>query len=170
MLTAILIAVVTACDIGMPRRATVVADAEAGEIPIRMVGPGGAALVVATHVNGEGPFDLILDTGATYTCFSESLAQQLELPERRMGIGIGVGVGGAGRVRMVNVDTLRVGGAVATDMPACVLELAQLQAIARDIHGLLGLNFLRNYHVSLDFERNVLRLRLPADREETVVD
>lgn len=147
-----------ACDAGMPRRVTVPADPEAGEVPIRMVGPGGAALVVATHINGEGPFDLILDTGATYTCISETLAQQLDLPLRRLSVGIGVGVGGAGQVRMVQMDSLRVGEAGVEAVPACVLELTALRAIASDVEGLLGLNFLRNYHVTLDFERNVLTL------------
>ncbi len=118
--------------------------------------------MVATHINGEGSFDLILDTGATYTCVSESLAQQLDLPPRRLGVGIGVGVGGAGQVRMVHMDSLRVGGAAVETVPACVLELTALRAIAADVEGLLGLNFLRNYHVTLDFERNVLVLGPPA--------
>ncbi len=160
LLLAVLLAV--ACDTAMPRRVTMPADPEAGKVPIRLVGPGGAALVVAAHINGEGPFDLILDTGATYTCVSESLAQRLDLPQRRLGVGIGVGVGGAGQVRMVQMDSLRVGDAAVETVPACVLELTALRAIASDVEGLLGLNFLRNYHVTLDFERNVLILGPPG--------
>ncbi len=161
-LLAILLAA-AGCEAGGPRRVTMPADPDAGEVPIRLVGPGGAALVVSTHINGEGPYDLILDTGATLTCVSESLAQQLDLPQRRLGVGVGIGIGGAGQVRMVQIDSLRVGGAAVESMPACVLELAALRAITSNVEGLLGLNFLRNYHVTIDFERNVLVLADPAE-------
>ena len=38
-----------------------------------------------------------------------------------------------------------------------------LRAIGPEVRGLLGLNFLRSFRVTLDFEREVLRLTQPAD-------
>ena len=64
-------------------------------------------------------------------------------------------------MRLVGLDSIRVGGAVATDITACVLDLAQLKAVSPRVDGLLGLNFLRAYRVTLDFERSVLMLQRP---------
>ncbi len=139
------------------------ADTAAGETPFRLEGPGGAALMVAVHINGQGPFDLILDTGATYTCITPQLEQQLQLPRRRgiTGVGIGVGAGGAATqagVHLVRMDSVRVGEASASGLDACVIDLAALAQTGVRVDGLLGLNYLRSFQVSLDFQRNVLTL------------
>jgi predicted aspartyl protease len=149
-----------ACEPASTARATAV-DSTAGEVAFELAGPGGVALIVPVYLNGAGPFQLVLDTGATITCVDDGIAQRLELPERRGQIGYGAGVGATGRVRLVGLDSIRVGGAVATDITACVLDLAQLKAVSPRVDGLLGLNFLRAYRVTLDFERSVLMLQRP---------
>jgi predicted aspartyl protease len=146
--------------VGAPSRVDAPADAEAGEIAFEMAGPGGAALVVPVHINGEGPYDFVLDTGATLTCVDQALVARLGLPERRMP-GVGVGVGGTGRVQLVGVDSIAVGAARAHDLAVCALDLEHTQAIGLAVDGLLGLNFLRNFHLTLDFERNILVLQEP---------
>jgi predicted aspartyl protease len=155
---------VSACDlVGVPAPARVEApaDSAAGEIGFRLAGAGGAVLVVPATVNGQGPFDLIVDTGATITCLDDSLVRTLGLPDERGMVGSGVGIGGAGRVRLVRVDSLRVGGAMAERLTACALDLQAVRAAAPGAHGLLGLNFLRSFRVTLDFGRRVLRLEAP---------
>lgn len=146
------------CDAGLPARVEAPVDSAAGEVGFELAGFGGAALIVPVYVNGEGPFDLVLDTGATLTCIDQELAQQLGLQERRGQVALGAGVGGAGRVRLVTVDSLRVGDARSYALSACVLDLQQLRSISPRVQGLLGLNFLRSFRVTLDFNRNVLLL------------
>ena len=144
-----------------PRRAaaaTAPADSAAGEVRFRLAGPGGAALVVPVVVDGHAPVELILDTGATLTCVDSALAREWRLPEQRFAGGVAVGVGGAGRVRLHAADSVRVGGAVARGVTVCSMDLQALRAVGRDVRGLLGLNVLRNFRVTLDFERRVLRL------------
>lgn len=162
------LALVACSDLGRPSASVsegeVVAGARApGEIPFRLVGPGGAAIVVPVSINGRDSVDLILDTGATYTCVDTALATALALPERRMGVGVAVGVGGTGRVRLHAVDSLRVGGAVVRDLTVCAMDLRALRGVGRNVHGLLGLNVLRRFRVTLDFERRVLGLAAAAD-------
>ena len=149
-------------DAGGVGSTSVPADSAAGEVAFRMTGPGGAALVVPVHVNGRGPFDLILDTGATLTCVDSSLARELELPERRAVLGMAVGVGGSGRVRLHQVDSLRIGAAVARSLTVCALDLTELRRLGGGVRGLLGLNVLRNFRVTLDFGREVVRLAPPG--------
>lgn len=141
-----------------PARVEYAADSAAGEIDFQLAGPGGAALLVPVHVNGDGPFEFILDTGATLTCVSQRLADSLALPARRAPGAVGVGVGGTGALRLAQVDSLRVGASRAVELPVCVIDLDQTRIIGAPVDGLLGLNFLREFRVALDFERRVLRL------------
>ncbi|HJU87906.1 MAG TPA: retropepsin-like aspartic protease [Gemmatimonadaceae bacterium] len=157
-LFALALALCAGCEAGMRPASAGVVDEAAGEIPFRLAGAGGAALIVPVTINGHGPFEFILDTGATLTCVAEATVTELSLPTRPLSIGYGVGVGGSGRLRIVEIDSLRVGSARATELPACALDLSVMAPTGIRVHGLLGLNFLRNFRVSLDFDRNVLTL------------
>lgn len=156
-----LLASAAGCDVAAPARVDAPADTAAGEISFRLVGPNQAALVVPVFINGEGPLDFVLDTGATLTCVEQATAERLGLPERRGVRGIGFGVGSAGALRLVGIDSLRVGQAQAFDLPGCVLDLQHIGALGTDVEGLLGLNFLRSFRMTLDFQRNVLLLVEP---------
>ena len=159
---AMLFVVVACADPRGVGSSSAAADSAAGEVKFRMTGPGGAALVVPAHINGRGPIDLILDTGATLTCVDSSLARELDLPERRAALGVAVGVGGSGRVRLHGVDSLRVGAAVSRSLTVCAIDLSELRRLGGGVRGLLGLNVLRNFRVTLDFDREVVRLAPPG--------
>jgi predicted aspartyl protease len=146
------------CDAGTRPANAVAVNGAAGEVPFHLAGTGGAALIVPVFINGQGPFDFILDTGATLTCVAEVTSERLSLPTRPLSLGYGVGVGGGGRLRIVEIDSLRVGVAYATELPACTLDLSVMAPTGIQVHGLLGLNFLRNFGVSLDFGRQVMTL------------
>ena len=49
----------------------------------------------------------------------------------------------------------------ATDMKACAIEFSRLQTGGLDARGLLGLNFLKSFHVNIDFKKRVLHLDRP---------
>jgi predicted aspartyl protease len=158
--TLLLVALFAGCDpSGTAVRVQAPADTVAGEIAFELAGPGGAALVVPAWVNGEGPFDFVLDTGATFTCVEVGIARRLELPEARGVVGVGAGVGAAGQLQLVRIDSLRVGEAHVEGLTGCALDLAHMGAVGIRIDGLLGLNFLRNFRVTVDFEREVLLLQ-----------
>lgn len=162
---------IVACALGAcvdtgPRSATVATDSAAGELDFRLAGPGGAALVVPVRINGGEPIDLILDTGATTTCLDSALVDSLGLPERRAVVGAMVGIGGSGRVRVHRVDSIQVGSAVARGLSICSMNLEALRVIGPHVRGLLGLNVLRNYRVTLDFERNTVRFEVPGDHAD----
>jgi predicted aspartyl protease len=167
-LAAVVAGLTIGCGIGCtdPRRpasSSAAADSAAGEVGFRWAGPGGAALVVSARVNGRAPVDLILDTGATLTCVDTSLVRELALPEQRTILGAAVSIRGAGRVRLYSVDSLQVGAAVARGLTVCALDLRALRPVSPEVRGLLGLNFLRSFRVTLDFERDILRLAPPGE-------
>jgi predicted aspartyl protease len=157
--TASLLLLLAGCQFGGEPAAThAPADAAAGEVPLEFLGAGEAALVAPVFINGAGPFNLVLDTGATFTCVTTALADRLNLPDQRGAVGLGTGVHATARVRIIRFDSVRVGAATAHAMPGCVLDLTALEIAGTDVDGLLGLNFLRAFDVRLDFQRNVLTL------------
>jgi predicted aspartyl protease len=150
-----------ACErTGLPTRVAVPPDSAASEVEFHLA-PHGAAILVSAFINGRGPIDLILDTGATLTCLDDSLTRQLDLPARRGAVGVGAGVGLSGPLRLLRVDSVRVGSAVATNLTVCSLDLRSLQHVSPGARGLLGLNFLKSFRVNIDFNRRVLQLSAP---------
>lgn len=150
---------VAACDAAAPRVVRAPADSAAGETRFRLAGFNDAALLVPVHINGEGPFEFVLDTGATLTCVDAALIERLGVEPQAGRLGRGMDATSPGSVQLLHIDSLRVGNAFAADLGGCVLDLAHIQDAGLDVHGLLGLNFLKEFHVVLDFEREVLLLR-----------
>jgi len=160
---ALLACLAVACNgVGTPSSVTMPPDSAAGEIHFRLSGPSGTAIIVPAVLNGRDSVNLILDTGATLTCLDTAVAQSLKLPEQVGVMGAGVGIGGSGRMRIVKLDSISVGAASARDLTACAVDLTNVRMLSPDVRGLLGLNFLRNFRVTIDFQRNVLRLQRPA--------
>ncbi|HEX2166897.1 MAG TPA: retropepsin-like aspartic protease [Longimicrobiales bacterium] len=150
-----------ACTDLSPQRVEVAADSAAGEIAFELAGPGGAALVVPVRINGEGPYQFVLDTGATVTCLDDQVVSALDLPEVTGVIGTAAGIGGQGGVSLVSLDSLSIGGVRAFELEACVIDLEHLSGVGLELHGLIGLNVLSEFLVTLDFERNILTLENP---------
>lgn len=135
-----------------------------GEVRFEMAGPNKAAIIVDVKINGQGPYDFALDTGATFTCVDRQLAEELKLPNWSGPLGSVVITGGDGEMGFVKIDRLEVGDtASASELVACKLDLSRMQPPGFGIKGLVGLNFLKSYRITIDFERNSLRLEKPAE-------
>jgi predicted aspartyl protease len=160
-LTLIALISTASCTDLAPARVDVPVDSAAGEVSFTMAGPGGAALVVPVHVNGRGPYDFVLDTGATVTCLNEALSHELALERVRGVRGTAAGVGSQGQLQLVSVDSIRIGQAAAHDLQACVVDLEHLQGAGLDIDGLIGLNVMTNFRITLDFQRNIVTFSAP---------
>lgn len=134
-----------------------------GEVSFELAGPNEAALIVPVKINGKGPYDFVLDTGATFTCVDGTLADELKLPDWSGSLGGVVVTGGEDQIGLVKIDMLEVGDTVkASELVACKLDLSRMQPPGFGIKGLVGLNFLKSYRVTIDFERKSLRLDKPA--------
>ena len=138
--------------------AEVSSNSQPGEIAFEMAEPNEMAMIVPVMIDGKGPYDFVLDTGATLTCVAESLASELALDEPRGMLGRGATLGGGGPMRLVQIDSIVVGTIEVNDVTACAIDLSDLENFGLEIDGLLGLNVLTNFRVTIDFERQILRL------------
>jgi predicted aspartyl protease len=135
---------------------------EPGEVRFELAGPGGVALVVPVRVNGAGPFPFVLDTGATLTCIDETLARELALPDAKGTVALGGGIRGIGPMRLVALDSVALGDATVRDLRGCTVDLTAMRTAGLDVRGLLGLNVLREYRLTVDFARRIVRLDDPS--------
>lgn len=133
-----------------------------GEVAFKLARPGASAILVPVRINGQGPYDFILDTGATLTCVDAALARDLSLPEKRGIRGVAASVDAASPMELVELETLHVGSAVGEDILACTVDLSNLEKVGLSGRGLLGLNFLKHYRVTIDFDRGSLQLAEPG--------
>lgn len=161
ILVSVLLAASLGCSLPATREVGAPTDASPGTVEFKMMEPNDAAIIVQVKVNGQGPYDFVLDTGATFTCVDNELADQLKLPEWKGSFGtVVVGPGGGG-MKLLKIDTLEVGDAKASGLIACAIDLNRVAPPGLGIKGLVGLNFLKSYRVSIDFKKKSLRLEKP---------
>lgn len=118
-------------------------------IPIQV---RGRHIIVQVTFNESVTGNLVLDTGAGQTMISKRIANDLRL--YASGAGTRIGIGGAVSVATATLDAVRVGDA----------DVKNLRVSIHDIpfnafeEGLLGMDFLGRFQMSLDIEKRVLIL------------
>lgn len=118
-------------------------------VPVRLAG---RAAVVPALLNGSVKANLIVDTGATVTVISRALAQRLNISPS--GAMIGHTVGGPIVAPVARLDSISVGAAEIRGMSIVVHDFSPNP----QIEGLLGMDFLGQFRVSLDSQKQLLLL------------
>lgn len=126
-----------------------------------------AALQVTApiFVDGQGPFQFLVDTGANISCIATTLAEQLGLPAGPL-VKVNT-VAGARRRQSVLVDRLQVGGRTHRRVRAPVLPVSGLK-----VDGVLGIDWLKGQRLVLGFAEDRLEItRSKADKpsEKSVI-
>jgi predicted aspartyl protease len=128
-------------------------------VPVQVITTQGETMVlVPVKVNGHGPYDFVLDTGASSSTVSRSLVRRLHLP--RTGSTAHVrGVTGATVVPLVTVGRWTVGGQRLHGDSLPVIDLGGDFGTGQ-VSGLLGSDELRRFGaVRLDYKNERLVLR-----------
>ncbi|HEY3695887.1 aspartyl protease family protein [Phenylobacterium sp.] len=108
-------------------------------------------VTVPVKINGQGPFDFVVDTGANRTVISTELAAALKLPDT--GPAAIHGIVGVEPAATAMIDQLEVDAVRSRRLRAPTLSRARLGA-----EGLLGVDVLRDRLVTIDFRRKELRI------------
>lgn len=116
-------------------------------------------LTLPVKINGQGPFNFLVDTGSDRTVISRELAATLGLgPGPRVVIH---GAVGADEAATVVIDDLTIGNRVIHHIEAPALGAKDLGGV-----GMLGVDALRDLHVVMDFK--AMRMSSSPSRAEIV--
>ena len=129
---------------------------EGGDDPSRVATGRDAALrmVAPVTLNGQGPFSFLIDTGANRSCISQALADRLQI-EAGAPVSVRTVVGARVRSSVV-VDRLQLGAKTQRHVTAPVLPMKGV-----DGDGVLGIDWLKNRRLVLDFSGHSLEITAP---------
>ncbi len=118
-------------------------------VPAQLASGGYPVMLVKVRVNGRGPYAFLVDTGATVTIVSATLAKSLRLTPLPVAVQ-GIGAGGSFSTRAY-VASVAVGETHQDRVVVGTFDLTQINAAVGSIDGLLGYDFLKYYRVTIDY-------------------
>ncbi len=119
-------------------------------------------IIVRVNIDGAGPFDLLLDTGANRTVLDEKLAAQLRLP--KVGDDTVGGILGNADAGVVHTQSISLAGVVVEGLDVYSANLPGR------VRGLLGEDFLRNFDVLIDYDHKTIQLDPGTNRLADALD
>ncbi len=114
-------------------------------------------MTVPVMINGQGPFDFLVDTGAEASVLSHALADQLQLTDRDTATL--VGMASERQVETAMIDEISFGRGIHRDATAALVEGDNIGGA----HGILGLDTLQDRRVLLDFENRRMEVAHPDE-------
>jgi predicted aspartyl protease len=127
------------------------------EITFRFAGNKLPLLLVPTLVNGRGPFEFLVDTGASHCVLSADVAHLLGLSGEEASAGRDAG--GTFEVVKGQVASLSVGAVTRENLAVGITDLSTLsQTLATPIAGTLGTNYFQGLRLTIDYQQATLRL------------
>ena len=133
---------------------------QSSKVKFRLAGGPQPLILLPVRVNGQGPFDFILDTGAGTSLLSTELAKQLDV--KILGSKEGQSAGGKVSVSLGKVDSLTLGETKLEGVEVGVVDLGHIgRAVGAKLDGDLGYNFLKHFRVTIDYRDFELRLEDP---------
>jgi hypothetical protein len=128
-------------------------DLQHFEVPYDAFEGASRRIIISAILNESIPARLLLDTGSPGLMISPDLATRLGLlNDQKDGLKILTGgIGGTTPATLAVVDSIKVGAAVSEYLPVVISQIP-----SNEFEGLVGMDFLANYKLSIDTNRNVL--------------
>ncbi len=120
-------------------------------------------LTIPVMVNGQGPFEFVIDTGADRTVISAELAERLGLPEA--GKARLHAMGGSAQVNIVKIDSVAFSNIDSRNVRAAALPYRNVGA-----DGLLGIDSLKGQRIIMDFPAGTMRVEPSSAPEAKIAD
>ena len=130
------------------------------KVKFRLAGGAQPLILLPVQVNGEGPFEFILDTGAGTSLLSSDLAKKLNI--KIISTKEGQSAGGKISVSLAKVDSLALGQAKLDDLDVGIVDLSHIgKTIGTKIDGDVGYNFLKHFRIAIDYHNCEIRFDEP---------
>jgi predicted aspartyl protease len=106
-------------------------------------------------INGKGPYNFVIDTGASQTALSQKLARDLGL--KAITTTVMHGVGGSGKVdsNIYRIDRLQIGEVSIKDLPVGTFDDPLVSQIA---DGIIGTSMLSDFIVTINYPDSRIEL------------
>jgi predicted aspartyl protease len=133
-------------------------------VKFHLAGGAQPLILLPVSVNGQGPFEFILDTGAGTSLLSPELAQKIGA--KIIGAKEGQSAGGKVSVSLAKVDSLAVGETRRDDVDVGIVDLSHIgKTIGAKIDGDLGYNFFDRFQITIDYSNCEIRFDDPKGDE-----
>ncbi|EKE03206.1 MAG: hypothetical protein ACD_20C00234G0028 [uncultured bacterium] len=127
------------------------------KVVLNINGHNSALIVRNVKINNHAVSSFILDTGATYTSISTSLARELGvLSSNAPRVNI-MTANGAVNAPKVILKSIEIDGLIASNVEVIILDISA----TKDVAGLLGLNFIQKFKLTIDKRNGELILENP---------
>ncbi|OBV11253.1 aspartyl protease family protein [Erythrobacter dokdonensis] len=150
LLAAMLLASQAAAQQPLQSAGTGIIDPAAAEV-LALEEEANRRLTVQVHIDGNGPYDFMIDTGSQATAVTREIHEGLRL--RPAGTAMLVGMASRRAVDLVEVTRLDIGSHTITDLAAPVLDRENIGA-----DGIVGLDSLQDLRVMIDFRDRTIAL------------
>jgi predicted aspartyl protease len=118
----------------------------------KLAGSEKPIIIVKASVNGKGPYDFAVDTGASVTVLSKQTAHELSLANNPLASKEGHGCCGPVDLSMTTVESVRVGNVEAKNIPVAIMDLSTIsKCIEIQLAGIIGYSFMKDYRVTIDY-------------------
>lgn len=137
---------------------------KSAKVKFHLAGGAQPLILLPVQVNGEGPFQFILDTGAGTSLLSSELAKQLRV--KIISTKEGQSAGGTVSVSLARIDSLALGAAKIDDVDVGIVDLSHIgKTIGAKIDGDIGYNFLKHFRITIDYQNCDIRFDDPKRTE-----
>ena len=114
----------------------------------------GFAVIVQVTVNGNGPYDFMLDTGTTITTVDRTLGQELAL--QQLGQGTATTLTERSPAALAIAHRVVFGPVAEQDVAVMIRDLKGLRELAPTARGVLGQNALNHADFLLDYRHKLM--------------
>jgi len=117
---------------------------------------GKRIITVDAMVNGKGPFNFVVDTGASHTVISIPTAEKLGLSTSSLGCYESAtgrsaqGAGGPVAARAATVESVEIGDVEVKNVEVALIDLTSLD---KNWDGIIGYTFMKDFRVVVDYPK-----------------
>lgn len=125
-------------------------------------------VLIDAYVNGKGPFNFVVDTGASVTVISPAVARACRI-DQDGARGIATGASGNLQVRAAKLKSLELASTELKNVDVAIMSLAVLNRACRlDVGGILGYNVLKKFQITINYKLRRI-LFTPFDKQTSRV-
>ncbi|UCE29380.1 MAG: clan AA aspartic protease [Candidatus Bathyarchaeota archaeon] len=112
-------------------------------------------IVVEAAVNRKGPYDFLVDTGASLTTITGHTSKALGLYEKASGQRRALSGSFAGAVMtLAKVESMQLGDVISENVDVGLHDLTQLsKGIGTFVNGVIGYTFMKDYRVTINYPK-----------------